>query len=76
MNAWENFPDIKLEREKSAALSKIDRLRELHSPIVPPKGMVLMGSTKGVQYCAECSCDDPFDAREWPCDTRLICDEE
>ena len=73
---WEHFPDIRLTLEREASMTKLDRIRELHSPIVPPKGMVLLGSTKGTLYCAECSCDDPYDSVEWPCETREICDEE
>lgn len=74
--AWGYFPDIKRERDKSMAMSKLDRIREIHTPIVPPKGMSLMFSTPGTQYCAGCEVDDPFYAVEWPCDTRRICDEE
>jgi len=56
------------------AQDKIDRIRELHSPIIPPEGMVLMGSVPGRQYCAGCDCGDPYLSVEWPCETRQICD--
>jgi hypothetical protein len=57
------------------AANALDEISNLHSPIVPPEGMALMGSKKGQQYCAECTPDDPFYAVEWPCPTRLIVDE-
>lgn len=57
------------------AMSKIDRIRELHSPIVPPAGMRMLGSREDEQYCAGCDCGDPYLAMEWPCETREICDE-
>ena len=76
MRAWVNFPDIQRERQRTMALSKLDRIRELHSPIVPPNGMRLMGSIEGEKFCAGCDCGDPYLAIEWPCETREICDED
>jgi len=76
MKKWHYFPDIQMHAERKVAMDKLERIRELHSPVVPPKGMVLMGSTKGTLYCAGCDCGDPYLAIEWPCETREICDEE
>ena len=53
----------------------LEEIRELHCPIQPPEGMALMFSTKGTQYCEECTPEDPFYAVEWPCATRLIVDK-
>jgi hypothetical protein len=52
----------------------LEEIRELHRPIEPPEGMVLMGSQKGKRYCEGCDFGDPYLIPEWPCETRLIVD--
>lgn len=61
------FPQVFSELE--AARATIERVRELHVPVVPPDGKRLIGSEGGQRYCAGCEWSDPYEAVSWPCAT-------
>jgi hypothetical protein len=55
---------------------KLQRIRELHSPVPIPEGMQHMVFGPGEAPCSGCSTGDPYLDEPWPCETRKICDEQ
>lgn len=58
---------------------KIQRIRELHSPVERSEGKTWMGAPQHAPNtvpCAGCSTGDPYLDEPWPCETRKICDED
>ncbi|OBA74062.1 hypothetical protein A5777_09515 [Gordonia sp. 852002-10350_SCH5691597] len=61
--------------DMSTAIQWLKKIQDLHSPLVPPEGMALMGSKPGDEYCDGCEWNDPYEAVSWPCDTRKLTDQ-